>query len=141
MAPGFGRSVDAFQLSGDEAFANEARRVLDYVLRDMTSPEGGFYSAEDADSAGDAEHPGKKSEGAFYIWTASEIASIVGEAAARFVAYRYGVEAHGNVRNDPHGEFGGRNILFEAHTAPETETPRCWGMGWWWGMSVRLVRM
>jgi hypothetical protein len=112
--------MDAFQLTRDEAFSKEARRVLDYVLRDMTSPEGGFYSAEDADSAIDAQHPEKKSEGAFYLWTASEISSLVGDAAARLFQYRYGVEPHGNVRNDPHGEFEGRNILFEAHTVEET---------------------
>lgn len=112
--------IDAFQLTHDEALAREARRVLDYVLRDMTGSEGGFYSAEDADSAIDAGHPEKKSEGAFYLWTGSEIAAIAGDAASRFFNYRYGVEAHGNVRNDPHGEFEGRNILFEAHTVEET---------------------
>ncbi len=112
--------IDVFQITRDEQFAAEARRVLDYVMRDMTDPAGGFFSAEDADSAPDPAHPRRKSEGAFYIWSAGEIASLVGERNARFFHYRFGVEAHGNVQNDPHGEFAGRNILFQAHTAEET---------------------
>jgi uncharacterized protein YyaL (SSP411 family) len=105
--------IEAFQIAQEPSFAIEARRILDYVLRDMTHPEGGFYSAEDADSAPDAAHPSHKSEGAFYIWSRGEIQS------AAF-CHRYGVEDEGNVHNDPHGEFGGRNILFQAHTPEET---------------------
>ena len=113
--------LEAFQITHDELFAEVARRTLDYVLRDMTRSEGGFYSAEDADSVIDPAHPHEKGEGAFYVWTLEEIESIVGQPAARYFAYRYGVEAHGNVRNDPHAEFAGKNILFEAHTMEETE--------------------
>ncbi len=58
--------LEAFQITGDEFFAGVARDTLDYVLRDMTDPGGGFYSAEDADSAVDPAHPEVKSEGAFY---------------------------------------------------------------------------
>jgi hypothetical protein len=58
--------LEAFQITRDEVFAGVARDTLDYVLRDMTDPGGGFYSAEDADSAADPAHPEVKSEGAFY---------------------------------------------------------------------------
>ena len=112
--------LEAFQISGDARFANEVRRILDYVLRDMTDAGGGFYSAEDADSVIDPAHPHEKGEGAFYIWAQSEIEAIAGEPGAKWFSYRYGVESHGNVRNDPHGEFTGRNILFEAHSITET---------------------
>ncbi|MCU1262320.1 MAG: hypothetical protein JWO80_5205 [Bryobacterales bacterium] len=112
--------TEAFQITHDEAFAREARRILDYVLRDMTHPEGGFYSAEDADSATDPDRPREKSEGAFYIWSKEEIEQVAGPLAARYFRYRYGVEDGGNVHNDPHEEFAGRNILFEAHTVEET---------------------
>jgi uncharacterized protein YyaL (SSP411 family) len=113
--------LEAYQITHDEWFAEVARRTLDYVLRDMTDPAGGFYSAEDADSTIDPAHPHEKGEGAFYVWTQAEIESIVGQPAARYLAYRYGAEEPGNVRNDPHAEFTGKNILFEDHTIEETE--------------------
>jgi uncharacterized protein YyaL (SSP411 family) len=112
--------LEAFQITGEPDFSAVVRRILDYVLRDMTHPEGAFYSAEDADSVIDPAHPHEKGEGAFYIWAWSEIESLLGHPAARWFAYRYGVEPAGNVRNDPHAEFTGRNILFEAHTIEET---------------------
>ena len=105
--------LEAFQITGEAIFRDEVVRILDYVLRDMTDPEGGFYSAEDADSAPDPEKPTHKTEGAFYIWDAAEIGD-------RYFAFQYGVEPGGNVQNDPHGEFTGRNILFQAHTTEET---------------------
>jgi uncharacterized protein YyaL (SSP411 family) len=104
--------VEAFQITGDDQYAQIARRTLDYVLRDMTDPGGGFYSAEDADSAVDAAHPHAKSEGAFYIWSAEEIRALVPHADD--FCRRYGVREGGNVENDPHGEFTGKNILYEA---------------------------
>jgi uncharacterized protein YyaL (SSP411 family) len=90
------------------------------VMRDMTAPGGGFYSAEDADSAGDAAHPNQKSEGAFYIWSWQEVVELLGEERAQQFARRYGMEPDGNVENDPHHEFTGKNILFQAHAEPDT---------------------
>ena len=106
--------LEAFQITQEETLAKAARRTLDYVMRDMTAPEGGFYSAEDADSAVDAAHPHEKSEGAFYIWSMQEVVELLGpERAVRF-AEAYGMETDGNVSNDPHNEFTGKNILFQA---------------------------
>jgi uncharacterized protein YyaL (SSP411 family) len=112
--------LEAFQISTDAAYAETARGILDYVLRDMRDPDGGFYSAEDADSVIDPAHPEEKGEGAFYIWTQSEIAAVAGQPAAEWFCHRYGVEAEGNVRNDPHQEFTGKNILYQAHSIEET---------------------
>jgi uncharacterized protein len=112
--------LEAFQISGDPGCAETARRTLDYVLRDMTGPEGGFYSAEDADSAPDAAHPEVKREGAFYTWSAEEIRALVEPPAFDWFCYRFGVEEQGNVTADPHGEFAGTNILYRAHTVEET---------------------
>ena len=112
--------LEAYQISHDASFAGVARRIFDYVLRDMTDKDGGFYSAEDADSVIDAAKPDEKGEGAFYVWTQQEIEATVGEPAAAWFSYSYGVEAHGNVRDDPHGEFTGKNILYAAHTVEET---------------------
>src|SRR5215472_16842933 len=102
-----------------------ARDILDYVARDMMSKEGGFFSAEDADSpvvaaGADRGHP-KTAEGAFYVWTKKEIDDALGDSAEIF-DFHYGVQAHGNAPegSDPHDEFRGKNILIERHTVAET---------------------
>jgi uncharacterized protein YyaL (SSP411 family) len=112
--------LEAFQITGEPQYSETARRTLDYVLRDMTDAEGGFYSAEDADSAVDALRPEVKAEGAFYLWTAAEIRTLAGGPEYDWFCYRYGVEQGGNVAADPHGEFAGKNILYQAHTIRET---------------------
>ena len=117
--------LDAFQITRDRQYQAVARDILDYVARDMTSKEGGFFSAEDADSPvvtgiGDPGH-GKTAEGAFYVWTKKEIDAALGDAAEIF-DFHYGVQAHGNAPegSDPHDEFRGKNILIERHTVAET---------------------
>ncbi|HUI80778.1 MAG TPA: thioredoxin domain-containing protein [Bryobacteraceae bacterium] len=112
--------LEAFELTRDAAFAETARTIFDYVLRDITDQGGAFYSAEDADSVIDPAQPGVKGEGAFYIWSADEIRERAGQPAADWFSYRYGVEAAGNVLHDPHQEFTGKNILYQAHTIEET---------------------
>jgi uncharacterized protein len=112
--------LEAFQITGENSYAETARGILNYVLRDMLDTDGGFYSAEDADSVIDAAHPEIKGEGAFYIWSQAEIEAIAGGPAAKWFCYRFGVEAQGNVQSDPHNEFAGRNILYQAHTVEET---------------------
>jgi uncharacterized protein YyaL (SSP411 family) len=111
--------LEAFQITRDAAYAATARGILDYVLRDMRDPGGAFYSAEDADSVIDPAHPQEKGEGAFYIWTQSEIEALAGQPAAEWFCRYYGVEPDGNVRSDPHQEFTGKNILYQAQ--PETD--------------------
>jgi uncharacterized protein YyaL (SSP411 family) len=117
--------LDAFQTTHDRQYETVARDILDYVARDMTSKEGGFFSAEDADSpvvAGidDPVH-GRNKEGAFYTWTKKEIDDALG-AAAEIFDFHYGVQAHGNAPegSDPHDEFRGKNILIERHRVGET---------------------
>jgi uncharacterized protein YyaL (SSP411 family) len=103
----------AHQFSGEEFFAVVARETLNYVLTDLAHPEGGFYSAEDADSLPRADAK-RKLEGAFYVWTQPEIVDALGaERAAEFGAF-FGVESDGNVApdSDPHGELTGRNVLY-----------------------------
>ena len=112
--------LEAFQITRDDQYAAAARDILRYVMRDMTDPGGGFYSAEDADSVIDPARPQEKGEGAFYIWSAEEIRTALGERPAEIFCYRYGVREGGNVEEDPHGEFSGRNILFEEHTLAGT---------------------
>ena len=71
--------LDAFQVTGDAFFRDVAEETLDYSSREMTSPEGGFYSTLDADSEGD--------EGKFYVWSAAEIDQLLGDDSA-FVPFR-----------------------------------------------------
>ena len=100
------------------AFAGIARKTLDYMLRDLCHPEGGFYSAEDADSLPPNGAGKEKSEGAFYVWSLDEIRSVLGDDG-RLFALRYGLVDQGNVENDPQGEFPGKNVLFEARSLEE----------------------
>ena len=104
--------LEAFQITHDDFYSGIARSTLDYVLRDMTHPDGGFYSAEDADSVIDPAHPQVKGEGAFYVWTAAELQETLGSILYAPFAKHYGVEDNGNVYHDPHSEFTGKNILY-----------------------------
>ena len=112
--------LEAFQVTGREDFAEQARRIFRYVQRDMTDQTGAFYSAEDADSIVHPDEPHEKGEGAFYIYSYdAELATLLGAETAGLFAYRYGASPDGNVSNDPHNEFTGRNILFAAHSVAE----------------------
>ena len=102
--------LDAYQISGDPLFKQVARGIFQYVLRDMTGENGGFYSAEDADSSISHEDPEEHVEGAFYVWAHQELLDILGENASLFSAY-YGLREKGNVEEDPFGEFTGKNHL------------------------------
>jgi uncharacterized protein YyaL (SSP411 family) len=112
--------LEAFQITAENNFAIEARDVLDYVLRDMTDESGGFYSAEDADSVVNPDRPEEKAEGAFYVWTQAEIAAALGEPRAAWFCYHSGVKPEGNVEEDPHHEFTGKNILYVARSIRQT---------------------
>ncbi len=101
--------VDAWQASGDpakkELFASHARGICDYALRDLRSPEGAFYSSEDADSEG--------KEGQFYIWTREQVDAALPAADARLFASHYDVSEHGNWTHpgDAHVPGGPKNVL------------------------------
>jgi uncharacterized protein len=103
--------IEARQVTGRETFAWVAKGIFEYVERELTSSQGGFYSAEDADSLlahGKPEH----AEGAFYVWTKAELDAVLAKEAG-LVAAHFGVLEEGNVpaEFDPHGEFRGKNIL------------------------------
>ncbi len=110
--------LEAFQISRDHFYAEAARSILDYALRDLRDPAGGFYAAEDADSLVAGEE-GRRGEGAFYVWTADEIERVLGREAAAVLNFYYGVGASGNVQDDPQGEFIGKNILHAVHSPAE----------------------
>ncbi len=87
--------LDAYLVTGDENYARIVRETLDYVIRDMTDPAGGFYSTEDADSEGH--------EGRFYTWTPGEVEAVLGQEHGSTFGRVYDVSDTGN--------FEGRNIL------------------------------
>ena len=94
--------------------------TLEYVHRDLRHPEGGFYSAEDADSFVDEAHM-EHAEGAFYVWTKAQIAELLTEEAAQVFAEAYAISPYGNVEedSDPMEEFVSKNVLYRAKTALE----------------------
>jgi uncharacterized protein YyaL (SSP411 family) len=101
--------LDAFLTSGDARHANIARDILDYVLREMTHPAGGFYSAEDADSEG---HEGK-----FYCWTKDELKKLLSADEFNVVVRYFGITEKGNFIDHSHPHpLPGQNIL--SITAP-----------------------
>src|SRR5271170_480649 len=96
--------LDAFLVSGETRHADSARDILDYVLRDMTHPEGGFYSAEDADSEG---HEGK-----FYCWTHEELSKLLTVDEFNVAAKYFGITAAGNFVDHSHPQpLAGQNVL------------------------------
>jgi uncharacterized protein YyaL (SSP411 family) len=84
--------IQAYQATGNEDYARTAREVFDYVLRDMTAPQGGFCGAEDADSEG--------REGLFYVWTPQEIEGVLGPEHTKVFAEYYGVTEKGNFEDN-----------------------------------------
>src|SRR6266852_1192636 len=113
--------TEAYQITHDRFYADTTRNTLDFVLREMQQPRGGFASAEDADSPISS---GKQetSEGVFYIWNATEIDSVLSKLDAAIFEYAYGVEPGGNVpaHQDVRGELKGKNVFYEAHSTEET---------------------
>ena len=96
--------LDAFLISGDVHHAETVRDVLDYVLRDMTHPGGGFYSAEDADSEGQ--------EGKFYCWTHDELSKLLSPEEFIVAAQHFGITKAGNFLDHSHpNPLPGLNVL------------------------------
>ena len=113
--------LETYQLAADRFFADVAEDTLEYVMREMTNPEGGFFSAEDADSVPpeDASNPhAHKTEGAFYLWTQAELEALLKDDFDVF-RHRFGIRPDGNAPEDPQGEFTGKNLLYVASTIEE----------------------
>jgi uncharacterized protein YyaL (SSP411 family) len=99
--------LHAYRVSGIPAHAETARSIIDYVLRDMTHPEGGFYSAEDADSEG---HEGK-----FYCWTRSELRALLNPAEFDVAIRHFGITESGNFTDHSHpAPLPNLNVLYRA---------------------------
>jgi uncharacterized protein YyaL (SSP411 family) len=110
--------LEAYQITHDEFFADVARDVLTYVEHNLLDKDGGFYSAEDAESlqSGDSA---KKEEGELYLWKKSAIEKLLEEDAELFCFY-FGIAKEGNALYDPQKIFVEKNVLCIAHTIEET---------------------
>jgi uncharacterized protein YyaL (SSP411 family) len=95
--------IEGWQATGKEEHARTAREVLDYVIDHLTSPEGGFCSAEDADSEGE--------EGKFYFWTEEQAASVLEPEELAAARRLFGLSREGNVREGRKGRPEGKNVL------------------------------
>jgi hypothetical protein len=94
--------IEAYQATGEKEYRKTAEEIFEYIIRDMTSPKGGFFSAEDADSEGQ--------EGKFYIWTETEIKKALGEKA-NFAVKVFNISREGNYYGEAYQGKTGKNIL------------------------------
>ncbi|MDD1774310.1 MAG: thioredoxin domain-containing protein [Methanobacterium sp.] len=95
--------LEAYQTTGEELYQQTAENILEYVLRDMTSSEGGFFSAENAESEG--------KEGKFYLWTHNEINNILNPEEMQVFSKTYNIQEKGNYLDELTGLYNGRNII------------------------------
>ncbi|TFG91239.1 MAG: thioredoxin domain-containing protein [Candidatus Atribacteria bacterium] len=105
--------TEAYQVTRNPKFRKTAEEIISYVFRDLTSPEGAFFSAEDADSEG--------REGAFYLWTASEIEEVLGKEDAIVAAHAFNVTHTGNYHDKKNGR--GLNILYRTQSIARLASP------------------
>ena len=110
--------LEAYQITHDSFYADVARDILQYVLREMTHPDGGFYSAQDAESAINAAKPDEKHEGAFYTWSQEDLMPILNTEEKNVFDYCFDVRERGNVAQAQE-EFYNLNILHVVHSPPE----------------------
>ncbi len=102
--------TEAYQATGKSSYKRIAEEILEYVIRDMKSPKGAFYSAEDADSEG--------VEGKFYQWTKEEIYNVLEPDEAKIMSMLYDVKEDGNF-NDPYSPNSNKNILHKKYENKE----------------------
>jgi len=95
--------AEAYQATRKPEYADTARQTLDYVLRDLWSEEGGFLSAEDADSEGE--------EGRYYLWTDAQLKDVLGSEDASLAARVFGASRQGNFPIEPAARGAGQNLL------------------------------
>ena len=104
--------TEAYQATGKDEYARTAHEIFAYVLRDMTATQGGFFSAEDADSEG--------VEGKFYVWTMDEIRNLLDGPELELMTEVYRVAEEGNFHEEATGRSTGTNILHMRQTLAQT---------------------
>lgn len=103
--------TEAYQVTGKDLYKETAEGILDYVLRDLTSPEGGFYCGEDADVEGE--------EGKYYLWTIEEVRSVLGPEDSELIIKMFNLREGGNFEEEIRGRKIGTNLFYMA-LSPES---------------------
>jgi uncharacterized protein YyaL (SSP411 family) len=96
--------IEAFQATRKKIYKKTAEEIFEYVIRDMVSPKGGFYSAEDADSEGE--------EGKFYVWSRAELEEVLDQKEVELIVNIYNITASGNYLEEATGRKTDKNILY-----------------------------
>jgi len=112
--------INAYLTTKNKFYLFVAEDTAQYCLENLNNPDGGFYSAEDAESVIDINVRDVKAEGAYNLWSKVEIEKILGEEDSVVFNFFYGIEPMGNTLNDPHEVFGKKNVLFIANDIFET---------------------
>ncbi|WP_235284335.1 thioredoxin domain-containing protein [Methanosarcina mazei] len=100
--------IEAYQVIGKDLYKETAEGILDYVLRDLTSPEGGFYCGEDADV--------EREEGKYYLWTLEEIRSILDPEDSELIIKMFNLREEGNFEEEIRGRETGTNLFYMARS-------------------------
>ncbi|MFA5012310.1 MAG: thioredoxin domain-containing protein [Ignavibacteria bacterium] len=111
---------DAYSLTKELSFLRAGNETLEYVMNFLLDKDGGFYSAEDAESAISLKDPDKKQEGYFYLWEKDEIESVIDNENADVFNEYFGILHKGNTISDPHNIFGSKNVLYKSEDLSET---------------------
>ena len=106
--------IELYQATGNEHYEKIAKEIIIYIIREMHMPDGGFYSAEDADSEG--------IEGKFYLWTEKEIQNISEEKDAELIIKIFNIKKNGNFSNSTGKMNGVNNILYQTKSLKEIST-------------------
>ncbi len=96
--------IEAFQATRKKIYKKTAEEIFEYIIRDMVSPKGGFYSAEDADSEGE--------EGKFYVWSRAELEKVLEQKEVELIMNIYNITESGNYLEEATGRKTGKNILY-----------------------------
>jgi uncharacterized protein len=108
--------TEAWQITGDDRYKDVVDEVAAYVRRELTSVEGAFFSAQDADSEGE--------EGRYYVWSYDELGTILSADDLSFLEEHMGLRRDGNFRDEVHGEDTAKNILHRPNLGPLDEDQR-----------------
>jgi len=104
--------LECYQITKKETYAQTAQNIFTYTLRELQSPQGGFYSAEDADSEGE--------EGTFYLWRITDFCNILSEKEQKICKKVFNVLPEGNFYEEATGRKNGKNILYQTQTLQES---------------------
>jgi uncharacterized protein YyaL (SSP411 family) len=116
--------LDAYLITHDDFYSSIAKDILEFIIGEMTSADGGFFSALDAENAIDNSNSKLKKEGAYYLWKKGEIDKILTTEESEIFCFVFGIKEHGNVNGAAsiHADFNDENIIYQSHTIEETAT-------------------